>query len=263
MSRKSSMRILLQLFCLTALSLMLWGCGGSGGDDYAQPLNVDSSPVDGAATSVLIEPATLKTWIDQGLVGNEGGFGSNVVVVDFRSPAGSDRISGACRAEGGDLTAKRLEGVTEATPLVATGEQMDTLLQRLGINEKSIIIFTSGGNGYMPTRAYWSFRYWGFPKERLKLLNGGNAAFAAAYPGLMTQTVPTPTASDYSVKDLAGVNDDLRASIGEMIGLFAANLENSTTDIVFDARGPASYSGLAATSALVRGDVVVVDSTLR
>ena len=261
MSRKinrSSWKLSLQLLLVLAAALLVWGCGG-GGSSYDTPSEVDNAPIAGAATNVLIEAETLKSWIDEGLVGNETGFGTKVVVLDFRSPSGSDRIAGACRVEAADLTATRFEGVADATPLVATGAQMDAVIQRLGIDENTTIVFTTGGSSYMATRAYWTFRYWGFPKERLRLLNGGNAAFAAEYPALMTTAVPTPTPSTYSVRNLLSLNDDLRASIGELIEIFSTDLTNSTTNIVFDARGDSYYLGNNATSGLLGGDVVVVD----
>src|SRR6056297_1093016 len=215
----------LLLFVATA-SLLVWGCGGGGSsfDEPASSSDIANTPaVGGAATSVLIEPATLKEWIDDGLVGNETGFGEKVVIIDFRS-SGDDRIDGACRLGGADLTTLRFEGVGDATPLVATGAMMDEVIQRLGIDENTTLVFTTDSRAFFATRAYWTFRYWGFPQDRLKLLNGGSNAFAAEYPGLMNQDVPAPPRSDYSVKDLPGLNDDLRASIGELIEIMKTDL---------------------------------------
>jgi len=256
---RSVLRTGIQLLCIIAAALLVWGCGG-GGSSYDTPTATDNATTGGAATNVLIEAATLKSWIDEGLVGNETGYGTKVVIIDFRSPTDSERIAGACRLEGADLTATRFEGVGDATPLVATGSQMDAAIQRLGIDENTTIVFTTGGSAaYLATRAYWTFRYWGFPKERLRLLNGGNSAFASEYPTLMTTEVPEPTASTYSVRNLDSLNDDLRASIGEFINIISSDLPNSTTDIVFDARGSSYYSGENATAGLLGGDVVVVD----
>lgn len=259
--KRSSWKLNLQLLLVVAAAFLLWGCGGGGGSSYDTPTETDNPTVGGSATNVLIEPATLKSWIDDGLVGNETGYGEKIVIIDFRSSATSDRIAGACRLEGGDLTTTRFEGVGDAAPLVATGAQMDAAIQRLGIDENTKIVFTTSGSAYLATRAYWTFRYWGFPKERLKLLNGGNTAFATEYPALMTtpDDAPTPTPSTYSVRNLEYLNDDLRASIGELINIIKSDLTTSTTDIVFDARGDAYYTGTRATSGLVGGDIVVVD----
>lgn len=237
------------------LALTLSGCGG-GSSSYEQPTVVRSS-------SVQMEADSLKSLIDQGLLNADGSFDEKVVVLDFGSysmdPAKDAlRIAGACRVPQADLQAKRFEGVTDASPMVATGEQMDALLQRLGINANTTIIFTYSHNPYFQARAYWTFRYWGFPKERLKMLNGGNAAFASAYPELMTRDVPVPVASSYSVRELAGLNPDLRASVGEMIGI-VSTLASSTSDVVIDGRGTTNYNGQGGTPGLVGGDFVVVD----
>ncbi|MDX2480459.1 MAG: selenite/tellurite reduction operon rhodanese-like protein ExtH, partial [Desulfuromusa sp.] len=258
--KKSSWKTSVQLLFVVVAAFMLWGCDG-GGSSYDTPTETNSAAVGGSATNVLIESATLKSWMDDGLVGNETGYGEKVVILDFRSPADSDRISGACRLEGADLTATRFEGVANAAPLVATGAQMDSAIQRLGIDEDTTIVFSTGGSAYLATRAYWTFRYWGFPKEQLKLLNGGNAAFAAEYPGHMTAAddAPTPTPSTYSVRNLDSINDDLRASISELIEIIKTDLTTSTTDIVFDARGDSYYLGTNATSGLLSGGKVVFD----
>lgn len=269
MSRKINRnfwKLAAQLTVVAVATIGLWGCGG-GGSSFDTPPAVDNTAVAGSTSNVLIEPATLKSWIDEGLVGNETGFGAKVVVLDFGAydlsqPAAdqTDRIQGSCRVERGMITGKRFEGVADAAPMVATGAQMDAVIQRLGIEEDTTIVFTTdvGNAGYFTTRAYWTFRYWGFPREQLKVLNGGNTAFAAEYPGLMTKEIPTPHASTFSVRNLAGVNSDLRASMGELIEIFKT-LPTSTTNMVFDARGDAYYNGTKATSGLVGGDIVVVD----
>jgi len=255
--RTNRLKIFLQLLCVATLMLMLWGCGGS--DNYDEPVSAVSAPVTGAATNVLIEPATLKSWMDQGLVNGGGTFDQKVVVFDYGSytmnpETDAERIAGACRVNNPNLASRRVEGVATAFPLVATGEQMDAVLQRLGIDEETVIVFTTSGPMYFPTRAYWMFRYWGFPQENLRLLNGGNAAFAATYPELMTREVPVPVGNDFSVKDLEGeLNADLRLSIGEMLD-FVSSFDPET-DVILDARGPKWYSGEASSPGYVTGKV--------
>ncbi len=258
-SRASSLRTYLQLLCVATLTLMIWGCGDS---SYDQPISADNAPIAGvgAASSVLIDPATLKGWIDQGLVNDDSSFNEKVVVLDFFSAGGTDRIAGASRVAGGELNSKRVEGLAVAYPMVATGGQMDDVIQRLGIDEGTTVVFTTGNKQFYSTRAYWMFRYWGFPMEKLKLLNGGNAAFEAAYPGLMTTAVVEPAASTYSVKDVGdGLNDDLRLSLGEMLGVVASF--NADDDVILDARGLANYGGTKSSPGYVTGmvDLTVYD----
>lgn len=253
------LNFLVLLSGLAAL-VTLWGCGSN---SYDTPKTTDTAPVAGDASSVLIEPASLKVWMDQGLLNTDGHFDKNVVILDFGGytlDPDTDplRIAGACRVAKAELEKLRFEGVGDANPLAATGEQMDAVLQRLGINANTTIVFTTSSSSYYATRAYWTFRYWGFDKSRLKLLNGGNAAFETAYPELMTKEAPAPVASTYSVRELPALNPDLRASVGEMIEI-VKTLPESTTDLVIDARGSKNYSGLGSTPGLVTGGVVVVD----
>jgi len=261
MNVRSLFRQHLFFYLFLGLSLIAAGCGG-GSDSYDSPDTATNSPVGGSATNVLVEPATLKSWIDQGLVNSDDSFNDKVVIFDFgrysMDPAvDAPRIKGACRVPKAQLDAPRVEGVALANPLVPTGEMIDDIIQRLAIDEETTIVFTSSTSPYYATRAYWIFRYWGFPQDQLKLLNGGDAAFAAEYPELMTREVPAPTPSTFSVRDLEGTQPDVRASVSEFIEIIK-NFD-SDTDVILDARGTTYYNGTKATSGLVGGDFVVVD----
>lgn len=256
-----------QLLVVAVAAIGLWGCGG-GGSSFDTPNTADAPNVNGAATNVLVDAATLKSWMDDGLVNGDGVFDSKVVIFDFggytMDPAvDPERIQGACRVTAGSLNSRRVEGVATAYPLVATGEQMDAVIQQLGIDENTIIVFTTAETAPMfyATRAYWMFRYWGFSQDQLRVLDGGNKAFRAVNgDSLMTRDVPVPVASTFSVKDLADdTNNDLRLSIGEMLGL-VANLDTDT-DVIIDARGGTFYSGAGSSPGYVTGkvDYVVYD----
>jgi len=250
--------------------------GGCAPDEYDTAQTATGNPpTAGASTNVLIEPATLKGWMDQGLVNNDGAFDQRVVILDYgvydmEDPKnGPERIKGACRVHNNDLRSRRVEGVAEAFPMVATGEQMDAVIQRLGIDENTVIVFTTDSwvdawkddefSMYFATRAYWMFRYWGFPRENLKVLNGGNDAFATIFPELMTKQIPTPVTTDFSVRYLeADLQEELRFSVGDMLGLVAAL--DPATDLVLDAR-PGPYAGAGSSPAYTssKGDFVVYD----
>ena len=245
--------IFLLSMLLVATSLTLSGCGS---DSYDTPKTTDNTPVVGAATNVLIEPATLKGWIDQGLVNADSGFSNRVVILEYGSSG--DRIPGAGRVGTNDLRGTRLDGLAPAGSLVATGEQIDAVIQKLGIDDKTTIVFVTSGSMYLETRAYWTFRYWGFSKDRLKVLDGGYKAWQAAGYEL-TADEPTLTPSTYSVKDIGTLNGDLRVSIGDLIAKLASSAVNGTDYLTIDARGaadPSGYNGTAATSSLITGFVV-------
>lgn len=232
--RKQFPRFLTLLtLCLFLIPLSLNSCSTSSYD----------SPVTSQTTSVLIQPETLKAWIDSGIV-NSTGY-DRVVVLDVNSQANynAGHIPGAQFLSSGDLYQIRKEGPATDVNMVIDGAHMDALIQRYGIDQNSTIVFTAGtstpsaGNVLNASRAYWTFRYWGFPKEKLKVLDGINAAWAAVY-SLTTSPSPATATSTYSVKNNAGFRADLRASLADMIsvaegrvpGAIPVDMRSSETD---------------------------------
>jgi thiosulfate/3-mercaptopyruvate sulfurtransferase len=244
--RRSSFSLLLTF--LVAASLLLSGCGGS--DSYKEPTLVSSAALPGHATNSLIEAETLKEWMDAGLVNAADSFNGRVVILDYYSPDSALRIPGAGKVATGELAAIRLEGIAETGSMVPTGAMIDAVIQRLGIDENTTIVFTSDSFFYA-TRAHFVFRYWGFPRERLKVLNGGNGAWTAAVNAgewgpdyALTSDVPSPIPSTYSVRKNGVLRDDLRFSIGEMITEVLPALDAGTM-LHLDALGPAHAAGTA------------------
>ena len=244
--------ILLSMFVLTAC-----GGGGGGGSDYDEPDTTITDPVNGSATSVLIEASTLKQWLDEGLVNNTDGFDDKVVILEYGTTG--DRIPGAIQVGTNNLRGTRLDGLAPAASLVATGAQIDAVIQSAGIDENTTVVLMTGGSAYLSTRAYWTFRYWGFSMDRLKVLNGGKAAWTAAGYEL-TSEAPVVEPSTYSVKNIGAVNTDLRVSIGELIEQVSdASVVNGVDYVTIDARGGSAtsgYVGAGTTTSLITGSVV-------
>lgn len=233
--------VLASLLSVVALvSLVMWGCGTSG---YDSP-SVTASTTQTA--TALIEPATLKQWADAGLVNQSGGY-DRVVILDISSnPAatstdnttnayytvghipGAQLIGGASAPNAFQET--RPEGPLEVTgSMVCSGATIDALIQNAGIDKYTTIVLTTNGTSALNlTRAYATFRYWGIPKNRLKVLQGGNAAWVTAGYAL-TSNVPTIQRSTYGVAQngTTNVNTDMRVSLSEMIdyvkGIVAGN----------------------------------------
>ncbi|ADU67308.1 rhodanese-like protein [Desulfurispirillum indicum S5] len=226
-------KLVLLLAMILATGLLIVGCSGS--DSYTnhtkQALTLTPTP--------LIEPATLKSWMDQGLV-NAAAHSENVVILQVSPDTAYDdspSIPGAYLWDQGLLNANRLEGLAFNGTMTATGETMDAILQPAGVNGNSTIVLTFVGTGaadlYRVSRAYFHLRYWGFPKERIKLLNGGNAAWEASIAdnswdiatyGMDVYVKPEPRTSSFSVRDNGALQDGLRYSIGEMLQAVDANL---------------------------------------
>lgn len=222
---------MLGVIALTMLTI--WGCGGGGGSSYDTPSLSGPAPVATRTDTALVDAATLKGWLDAGLVNKAAGSERVVIleVSDVATPTyPTEHIPGAIYVNlGSDLTATRVEGPAEFGSMVAKGSQMDELIQRCGIDQNTTIVFTAsvadldGSRLWNLTRGYATFRYWGFPKERLKVLSGGNKAWkAASYP--VTAVAPTITRSTYNVTPLNTnrVKADLRASLADMIAAVRA-----------------------------------------
>ena len=147
---------------LAMVPLIIIGCGSSGEYD---------SPPASLSSGVLIEPSTLKTWIDAGYV-NSSGFNKVVIIEAGFSNASynTSHIKGALYVDRWDIVETRLEGLAFAPQLVCSGSKMDALIRKLGIDDNTTIVFTMGDgtNVLAATRAYFTFRYWGFPKGKLK-----------------------------------------------------------------------------------------------
>jgi thiosulfate/3-mercaptopyruvate sulfurtransferase len=207
----------------------------------ATPLLINScstsnydTPITSQTSATLIEPATLKSWIDSGIV-NGTGY-DKVIVLDVVSSLGTytiGHIPGAQFLNQNDIYQVRQEGPATDVNMVPDGQRMDALVQKYGIDKNTTIVFTGGGSGspsagavLQVTRAYFTFRYWGFPKEKLKLLNGIDFAWKAAY-GLSQGDPPIPTPSKYSVRNNASLRTDLRASLGDMMNVAEGKVANA------------------------------------
>lgn len=242
-------------------ALTLWGCGTSSYDDPNASITTTKT------ASALIDAATLKQWMDEGkLNSTDPAARDRVVVVTVATAAqyNTQHIPGSLLLDSGtELNMTRLEGVAPISTMVMDGPSIDALIKRLCINKNTTIVFAAskGQNALNPARAYFTFRYWGFPKERLKVLNGGEnswetaataGGWAASYA--LNTTVPTVTPSTFSVRNLyAGstTNFNLRTSIGEMISVVdrinATTLTTGPTGVVsiLDERGGAPTTYIA------------------
>ena len=225
------------LALLMAVSGILAGCN----DGYDTPATT-------ATPTALISAETLKGWIDAGKV-NGAGY-DRVVVLDVNSMAnyGAGHVPGSQFLESADIYQVRREGPANDVNMVPDGTRMTALLRKYGIDGRTTVVFTGGSaagsasNYLAVTRAYFTFRYWGFPKERLKLLDGINAAWSAAY-GLGTASAPAVTPSTYSVAGNRVLNSQLRLSLSEMISAAEGNKPNAVVVDFRSGEADNSYAG--------------------
>jgi len=215
--KKSRVLMAALLGTVMIAALTLWGCGTDGYDD-------PNASITTTKTSTIIDATVLKGWIAEGKLNAPFGSKDRVVVV---SPSSSSdwtalakgHIPGAVRLDTTELAEDRTEGLAKASGMMPSGTMMDGIIKRLGIDGNTTIVISLPKNStlYYQTLVYWNLRYWGFPKERLKILNGGDDAWEVASNTLSTDAQDKYTASKYSVAKNAAIKDVVRYSIGEMI----------------------------------------------
>jgi 3-mercaptopyruvate sulfurtransferase SseA len=227
------------------------------GSDYEKPSTTQTG-------SPLTAASTLKLWIDAGNV-NGAGY-DRVVILDVTSYGTytTGHVPGALFVDSADISQSRTEGVAGSANEVLEGSRMDDLVQRYGIDGNTTVVFT-GSSLINATRAYFTFRYWGFPKNRLKLLDGLNGNWNTTY-GLVPGLSPVVARSGFSVKSNPGLRNDLRVSLSEMIDDADGKIPNVLPIDDRSAATAGSYAGIrGSTTALFNpsGDYTVFEGRIR
>lgn len=238
---------------LAAVALATGSCGGSAGTTgYSDPITTTRT------SSPIIDAATLATWTDEGKVNAPLGTADRVVVVSVTTPAlftSKGHIPDAFLLDyTTELTMTREEGLGPAGTLILSGPRMDALVQRLGIDGSTTIVLTAAKGSsdslyYQVSVAYFTFRYWGFSRDRVKILNGGDDAWEVAGQPL-TEAALVPTPSTFSVTANKVLKNDMRVSVGEMIAFVdSVNRDRRTLNTwqMLDVRGFTTSPYLANT----------------
>ena len=252
--QRSALISVMLLACALVYWFALGGCNSGGFDSPST-----------TSTSALLPAETLKAWVDQGKVNGEGY--DRVVILNVTDNAAlyaAEHIPGAQLLDWNtDVWQTRIEGLAPDINMVPEGSLMDGVIQRSGIDQNTTIVFTST-NMLHAARAYFTFRYWGFPRERLKMLDGLNGAWKALFP--MATEVPVVTPSAYSVRKNGTLRSDLRASLGEMMAVAA---DSDPDTVIVDGRSAAtagSYAGTPKSTAGVfapTGDYTVFEGRMK
>jgi 3-mercaptopyruvate sulfurtransferase SseA len=157
--------------------------------------------------------------------------------------------------------------------MICTGATMDSIVQNAGIDANTTIVITTGYNQGSATatpsqsfvntsRAYASFRYWGFPKNRIKVLQGGNEAWAAVSPLVKTATVVPKSTYGVAQNGVPAANTAMRVSLPEMIsyvkGIVAGN---SGKVVIVDTVRPATNT--TSTTDLLESGYTVFEGAMK
>jgi len=206
-----------------AFALGAAGCSGTAGTTGYD------NPVSSTLTPAIIDARTLIKWADEGKINAPFGTTDRVVVVsvttraNFTSPTKKHIPDSVMLDYSAELTMTREEGLGPAGTMMIAGPQMDALVKRLGIDDHTTIVLTipkasSDGDIYQISVAFWTFRYWGFARSRVKILNGGDDAWEVAGQPLTDAIVVVP-ASSYNLTANKTVKAAFRYSIGEMLSM--------------------------------------------
>ncbi|PKN56851.1 MAG: hypothetical protein CVU56_14115 [Deltaproteobacteria bacterium HGW-Deltaproteobacteria-14] len=149
--------------------------------------------------------------------------------------------------EGYEVT-DRSDGPMLAEHEVGTGAFISQLASNLGVRKDDVLVLTTSRldyPGFCAARLYWTLRYWGFSRTNVKVLNGGNKAWAAAGNALEkgVRTPATIAKSDFDVSCLARRFFDERISLGEVMdvidsGRTALPDDDADQVVVLDTRQP-------------------------
>ncbi len=249
MARRLSIDTTPARFVLAAALLALV-LGGAGCGDPAGTTGYKDPTGEASAAGPIIDAATLAKWADEGRINAPLGRTDRVVLVSVTTRANftsatKKHIPDAVLLDyPTELTMTREEGLGPAGTMMLAGPQMDALIQKLGIDGCTTIVLTiprasTDSDTYQLSVAYWTFRYWGFARERVKILNGGDDAWDVAGQPL-TDAVVSVTPSTYSVTGNGQLKDAVRASVGETLTLVdQINRDRSVLETwqILDVRG--------------------------
>jgi len=125
---------------------------------------------------------------------------------------------------------------------VGTGAAIDELLQGHGITPDDVIVITSSQLTpwiSCPPRLWWTLYYWGFTPDKIKLLNGGNKAYAlAGYPLERGAGEPLVKPSRMTVAELPNRHFEARVSLQDMIDLVDSGKTSNGAVQLLDVRQP-------------------------
>lgn len=241
---------LLAALSLMLLPLYLAGCGSDYDDPQAE------------VGSVMVSTATVNNWVMGGGYGTDDRGYNKLVVLDVNRASDYFSSGHVPRAylvdEAVDVSATRSDGVADTISQVATKAQMDDIIRRTGIDENTVVLITGRHMMYIG-RAYFNFRYWGFPRERLRVMNGTDATYAADGYALAISAPPAPAPSTYSVCNLTQ-DTSVRASMAEMIQV-AGDTDPKT--VVVDARSDGEYNGVAGSTTVSGSTKVAFEGHIR
>jgi len=265
------------------------GAAGSSGEagggvelqtSTAQQLVDESASDYGGNVHGLISGARLKSWVDSWGANRPAGITGKLVVLQVVPSIATSKVHVAENANGvvsyllpqAELLQVRDNGLSQIEAEIPGGAAADALLKKYGIDAtKDLVALTFEqlpAEGQTPAtansivqsvgRAWLTLRYWGFPRERVAILNGSvnwNATNQAL--PLSTAVAPTPPNDGLtSVRDLRIDNTKLVIPLEELLSTLKGASGNWPLAKlrVIDARGGAEALGLLKSTSTGKTD---------
>ncbi len=200
----------------------------------------------------LPSPAELKAWYTgdpaalKVLMGRQYGPDSAQVrmisALDQKGLLGHVPGAQANTSHTGLEVMDRDEGPGSMEHEVGTGPAIEALLGQQGITLEDVVVIASAQQvppALCGPRLWWTLTYWGFPADRLKLLDGGDKAWAMA--GLPMERGPQKAEVKVSTFRLPPPPErrlDARVSLQEMIDLVDSGKTTNGSMVLLDVRQP-------------------------
>src|SRR6188768_919165 len=266
------------------------GAGGAAGGSHEGTTElVSSSPaelVDESATDYannehgLITGARLTSWVEGWSAHRPAGVSGRLVVLQVVPNAATSKAHVAENENGvvsylvpqSELLQVRDNGLSQIEAEIPGGAATDALLKKYGIDvTRDFVVLTFEqlpAEGSTPAtansivqsvgRAWFTLRYWGYPRERVAILNG-SVNWNAANHGLplsASAAIVPPNDGTTSVRDLRVDNTQLVIPLGELLTTLkggAGSWPLAKLRVV-DARGGAEALGLLKSTSTGKTD---------
>jgi thiosulfate/3-mercaptopyruvate sulfurtransferase len=178
-----------------------------------------------AHPEIIIQPEELRSLIDR--------KDPDIRIIDVREKPKytGGHIPGAAHVWRPDIEDKQhsLPG------MMASKGQVEDLLGKLGIRDKSILIIYS--DLYDHARLWWVLAYYGFPLHQMKLLDGGiDGWLAKGYPAEIIE--PTSNRSIFKFPEITGRKGGLLCGFPEVKSALG-----NPGKVVLDVRTKKEYAG--------------------
>lgn len=181
----------------------------------------------------LIAPATISRWSFNWQTQKPQGVSGNLVIIQLTNSApsgdyinhnGRDVYTYLIQSPDSVFNDSRDDNVLLLNQVVTTGQKIDNFLAVYAIDPLSdFVLFapdsSSAANLASATKAYYALRYWGFPKERVGLLNGSVQHYGKnGLNSFFTLTAPSNTTSGRSntTRRLLTDNTILQITLGDI-----------------------------------------------